>query len=207
MENLNIWNNNQDIDLKFTKQVRVPGRQPFTSIDTYELIRLATKEFGTYGDGFGISSMAWSEKEVGDTTMLILDAVFSYKEVSFPYRNMIKYIYKTKAGYLKIDEDAPKKVITNTVAKCLSMLGFGASAYLGMFEDENYINEMINSQEILIQPNDVNKLIKGINYYKVSKDEVLKHFVISHLKDLPQRELQECEALIKKLGEVKDESQ
>lgn len=204
MENLEIWNKNQDVDIKFTKQVRVTGKPNFTNLDSYKLLEMATEQFGEYGKGFGIKTMAWSEKEVDDTTLLILDAVFFFDGGEFPYRNSLKYIYKTKSGYMKIDEDAPKKLITNTVAKCLSMLGFGASVYLGMFEDDSYINEMINSQAILIQPNDVNKLLKGINYYKVSKEEVLKHFHITHLKDLPQNELNEAEALIKKLGE-KDE--
>jgi len=206
MENLQLWNKVQDVEIKFTKQVRVAGKQPFTNIDTYELIRMATEQFGEYGKGFGIKSMEWSEKEVQDTTLLILDAVFFFEGGEFPYRNSLKSIYKTKSGYMFIDEDAPKKLITNTIAKCLSMIGFGASVYLGMFEDQDYINEMMSSQVTLIQPNDVNKLLKGINYYKVSKDEVLTHFTISHLKDLPQSELNEAEALIKKMGEKKDES-
>jgi len=206
MENLQLWNKVQDVDIKFTKQVRVAGKQPFTNIDTYELIRMGTEQFGEYGKGFGIKSMEWSEKVVEDTTLLILDVVFFFEGGEFPYRNSLKSVYRTQKGYMMIDEDAPKKLITNTVAKCLSMIGFGASVFLGMFEDENYINEMMSSQVTLIHPNDVNKLLKGINYYKVNKDEVLKHFTISHLKDLPQSELHEAEALIKKMGEKKDES-
>ena len=198
--NLELWNSVYDVDLKFTKQVRVPGKQPFTSIDTYQLIKMATEKFGEYGKGFGIKSMSWSEKEVGDTTLTMLDVIFFFPGGEFPYRNSLKSVYKTKAGYMMIDEDAPKKIITNTIGKCLSMLGFGAAVYLGEFEDQEYMNELMASQETLINPADVQKLIKGINYYKVDKAEVLKHFVITHLKELPAAELQECEALIKRLG-------
>lgn len=203
MENLKLWNEVQDVELKFTKQVRVAGKQPFVNVDTYELLRMATEQFGSYGKGFGIKSMEWSEKKVGDTTLLVLDVIFFYPDGEFPYRNSLKYIYKTKSGYLMVDEDAFKKIITNTIGKCLSMVGFAASVYLGLFDDQGYIDEMVASQETLISPADVQKLLKGINYYKVDKDQVLKHFVLTHLKDLPQNEMHEAEALIKKLGGVK----
>ena len=200
MKNLELWNSVSDVNLDFTKQVRVPGKQPFTNIDSYEIIRMATDKFGPYGKGFGIESMIWSEKEYGDTTMLILDVKFFYPDGKFPYRNMIKSVYKTKSGYLMVDEDSAKKIITNTIAKCLSLIGFGASVYLGMFDDQEYMSEMMSSREELISPTEVQKLIKGINYYKVDKKLVLDHFIITHLKDLPKSELNEAEAFIKKLG-------
>ncbi len=201
MENIELWNSVSDVNLKYTKRVNVPGKTAFTNIDSYELIRMATEKFGSYGKGFGIKSMAWSENQVEDTVLLVLDCLFFFPGGEFPYRTAIKSIYKAKAGYMVIDEDAPKKIITNTIAKCLSMIGFGANVYLGMFEDEAYINEMVHSQIQVIQPNDVNKLLKGINYYKVNKEEVLKHFGINHLKDLPMASINEAEALIKKLSE------
>lgn len=201
MKDIEIWNKVADVDMRFTKKVNVPGKTPFTNIDTYELIRMATEQFGSYGKGFGIKAMEWSEKQVEDTTLLILDCVFFFPDGEFPYRTSIKSIYKAKAGYMMIDEDAPKKIITNTIAKCLSMIGFGASVYLGMFEDESYVSEMVHSQIVVIQPTDVNKLLKGITYYKVDKDVILNHFGITHLKDLPLAKMQEAEALIKKLGD------
>ncbi len=205
MENLKLWNNNQDVDIKFTKKVNVPGKQPFTSIDTYELIRMATKEFGEYGKGFGIKSMVWKEQEFGETVLLTLDALFFFDGGEFPIRNSLKQVYKTKSGYLMVDEDAPKKIMTNTIAKALSYLGFGASAYLGMFEDDNYINEMLSGAIVVIQPMDVQKLLKGISYYESDKNKVLSTFGITHLKDLPQAKLNECESFIKEIGTKKKE--
>lgn len=201
-ENLKLWNDVSDVDINFTKKVNVSGKTPFTNIDSYKLIEMATEQFGSYGKGFGIKSMSWSERQVETTTLLVLDVVFFYPDGEFPYRTSIKSIYKAKAGYIIIDEDAPKKIITNTVAKCLSMIGFGASVYLGKFEDDAYINEILSSQVPVIAPIDVQKILKGINYYKVDKSRVLSHFGITHLKDLPSSKLQECEAFIKKLGDV-----
>ena len=54
----------------------------------------------------------------------------------------MKLMYKTAKGYDKVDEDAYKKIITNTIGKSLSYLGFGADVYMGKFEDANYIQEI-----------------------------------------------------------------
>lgn len=56
--------------------------------------------------------------------------------------NSLKLMYKTSKGYDKVDEDAYKKIITNTIGKSLSYLGFGADVYMGKFEDAAYLNEI-----------------------------------------------------------------
>jgi len=204
MTDIEIWNKNSDVNLKFTKKVNVPGKTPFTNIDTYELLRMATEQFGSYGKGFGIKEMSWSERQVEDTTLLVLDSVFFFPGGEFPYRTSLKSIYKAKAGYMVIDEDAPKKLITNTIAKCLSMIGFGASVYLGLWEDEIHMNELVHSQIVVVSQDEVNKLLQGISYYKIDKAVVLSHFGLSHLKDLPKASLEEAKAFIKEIGGKKD---
>ena len=144
--------------------------------------------------------MRWSSRQIGDTIQDVLDAVFFFPGGEFPYRNVISSVYKTKGGYLKIDDDYAKKVITNTIAKCLSMIGFGADVYMGQFDCAEYMAELYGEQVQLVTPDDIGKLLKGMNYYSVPKDEILKHFNISHIKDLPRASMSECEALIKKLS-------
>jgi len=200
-EDLKLWEAVQDVDLKFTKQVNVSGKPNFTNIDTYELIRMATEQFGSYGKGWGIKDMSWSSRTVGETTQDILDVIFFFPGGEFPYRNILTSIYKTKSGYLKIDDDSAKKLQTNTIAKCLSLIGFGSSIYRGQFEDAGYMAELYADQVELIPPQDVQKLIKGIGFYKVNKEDVLKQFNISHLKDIEKSELNKVEAFIKKLSE------
>lgn len=203
-ENLALWNKVYDVDPKMTKQVRVNGKQPFTNIDTYELIRMATEQFGEYGKGFGVKDLSWSYRTFDKTEITSLDVTFFYPDGEFPYRNELKSAYQTQKGYMMVDEDAPKKLITNTIAKCLSMLGFGASVYMGKFEDQEYMAELLASQVELIAPAEVGKLLKGIEYYKVDKETVLKNFSITHLKELPKSELSVCEAYIKKIGTKTD---
>lgn len=203
-ETLALWNDVFDVDPKMTKQVRVNGKQPFTNIDTYELIRMATEQFGEYGKGFGLRDLSWSYRQFDKTEITSLDVTFFFPEGEFQYRNELKSAYMTQKGYMMIDEDAPKKIITNTIAKCLSMLGFGASVYMGKFEDQEYMAELMASQVEVISPADVGKLLKGIAYYKTDKDSVLKKFLITHLKDLPKSELNVCEAFIKEIGTKSD---
>ena len=198
-------------DPKFTKKVSVSGKQDFTNIDTYYIVGELTKQFGLMGTGFGLAGLNYRELTIGDTILLILQADFWYKKddkaTSFPITNSIKLSYKTKNGYLMVDEDAFKKIETNTLAKAASKIGFGTDVYLGLFEDGAYMTELMYDAVQSVQPTDVSKLLKGINYYKADKELILKHFMISHLKDLPLAKMEEAEALIKKLStkEVKNE--
>jgi hypothetical protein len=208
IENTKIWDSNFDVAPEFTKRVTVNGRQPFTNIDTYYLLQQATKEFGSYGKGFGLSSLEWSEKEFKDGTILMyLDAVFFYNGAEFPIRNSLKYVYNTKGGYLKIDEDAPKKLLTNTIAKSLSYIGFGASVYMGKFDDFAYVDEL--SKELtLISTKQRQEITKLIDEAKVDLIKFNESFSISKLTDLKESDFNKAIAMLQaKLRKIKkDES-
>jgi hypothetical protein len=204
-----IWEKNFDVNPRFTKKVSVAGKPSFTNIDTYYLLEVATKQFGAYGSGFGISKAEWSEREFKDGTILmIINAIFFYyddagERQEFPIRNSLKYVYNTKQGYLKIDEDAPKKLMTNTISKALSYLGFGASIYMGMWEDFAYINEvsadftMINNDQRV----EISKLIQDTDTDLAKFNE---SFGIGKLTDLPISQYNKAIALLNsKLNKMK----
>ncbi len=139
-----LWHTVKKIDPRYTKQVTTAGRQPFTNIDAYHLIEKATEQFGAYGGGWGIKEMSLDEVSMGDTALIKLTGTFFYPAGAFPVVNAIKLQYKTSKGYSKIDEEAYKKVVTNTIGKALSYLGFGADVYMGKFEDAAYVEEVAN---------------------------------------------------------------
>jgi len=114
----------------------------YTNIDTYYLIERATEQFGAYGSGFGLKELHIDEVPLGDTVLVKLHGSFYYPDGSFPVYNALKLVYKTSKGYNKVDEDAYKKIITNTIGKALSYLGFGADVYMGKFEDAAYVQEV-----------------------------------------------------------------
>lgn len=126
---------------QYTKRVNVQGKQAFTNIDTYYLIEEATKAFGLFGKGWGLKSTQYEKETIGETILLVLHATFFFRDGEFPISNAIKMAYKTKAGYMQIDEDAWKKLETNTIAKALSRIGFGADVYMGEFDDAAYVQE------------------------------------------------------------------
>lgn len=140
-ENLKLWDAVKKVDPKFCKNVSVSGKQPFTNIDAYYLIQLATAQVGPMGRGFGLKDVTIDEVHMGDTILLKLSGLFYHGDSEFPAFNAIKLMYKTSKGYDKIDEDAYKKIYTNTIGKMLSYVGYGADVYMGKFEDQQYVQE------------------------------------------------------------------
>ena len=187
-------------DPKYCKQVSVNGKQPFTNIDTYYLIEEATKAFGFFGKGWGLKNINYEYMDVGDTKLCILHATFFFPQGEFPITNSLKMVYKTKNGYIMIDEDVYKKLETNTIAKALSRIGFGSDVYKGKFDDQTYINDAFNAHEVC-SPQQQQELRKLLGYYGVNAMEVNKHFIISTLAELPAGKYNEAVAFIQQLGE------
>ena len=191
-------------DPKYTKSVKVAGKVPFTNIDTYYLIDEATKRFGFYGKGFGLKDISYEYMDIADTKVAIIHATFFFPDGSFPITSSDKFVYKTKAGYDMIDTDIFKKLETNTLAKALSKIGFGADVYRGKFEDYNYVDEAANTHA-LCSHEQQQKLRKGLGYYQVEVGKINTHFSIATLADLLAKDYNEAEALVVSLSTRKKE--
>ena len=142
--NLALWEKVEKTDPDYTKPVTVSGRR-FTTIDAYYQIKLATEQFGLYGQTWGLKDTHIEFKEMADKVILALyNAVFYYPDGQFEVHNAIKIQYVTNGGkgYTKVDEDFAKKLETDTLTKCLSKLGFNADIFLGKFDDARYVNEL-----------------------------------------------------------------
>lgn len=50
------------------------------------------------------------------------------------------FVGQNKRGFFT-DEEAPKKSMTDAISKALSMVGFAADVYLGLFDDNKYVND------------------------------------------------------------------
>ena len=143
-DNLALWKKVEKTDPDYTKKVTVNSRT-FTTIDAYYQIKLATEQFGLYGQTWGLKNTNIEFKEMADKTILALyNAIFFYPDGQFEVHNAIKVQYVTNAGkgYTKIDDDFAKKLETDTLTKCLSKLGFNADVFLGRFDDDRYVNEL-----------------------------------------------------------------
>jgi len=144
-DNLDLWSSVEKTDEAYTKKAK-KGAHHFTSIAPTYQFKKATEVFGPYGKGWGIDteSEKFSTIEIGDTILINYDAVLYFPEGKFPIHATEKLAYKTQgaSGYLKVDDEARKKVVTNAITKGLSMLGFNADIFMGMFDDIEYVNNL-----------------------------------------------------------------
>jgi len=143
--NLAIWDQVEKTDLAYAKKVNQRGG--YTAISPQYQLKQATKVFGSYGKGFGLSESDFDISLFESLGVVMHKAKFFYvqdgERVEFPISNAIQAT--TGAGDKKrVDVDFAKKVETNTVSKALSKLGFNADVFMGMFEDNQYMQELSN---------------------------------------------------------------
>lgn len=153
-DNMKIWDAVEKSDTKYTKADDTGANRGMTSINGVYLMKRATEIFGSIGIGWGFNILeerlddcfVITTKDNGEvmTKTHTIKIELWYKQgaeigklVNFGHT---KYIYKSKYG-VTVDEEAPKKSLTDAIKKCLSMLGFCADIHMGEFEDREYLAE------------------------------------------------------------------
>jgi len=145
MNNLTLWDSVSRTDPKHTK-IAKKGQFSFTSISPVSQFKEATKAFGIQGIGWGVvvDSEKFQKETFEETIILTYDAVLFFiydgQRGEIPIHAQEKACYRTQGekGYLKIDDEVRKKVVTNAKTKGLSELGFNADIFMGMFDDSEY---------------------------------------------------------------------
>lgn len=137
-----IWNLVSETDPNHTKVVDQRGG--FTAICGYYQISRATALWGPMGHKWGYHYT----REIFQG-VVIIDLVLYYPmdpngedlgEIPTTASNQMFTIDKN--GNQRVDEDAPKKAITDAITKALSMLGFSADVFTGMYDDNKYIADL-----------------------------------------------------------------
>lgn len=149
---MQLWDAVQATDPSATKEATVSG-QKITSISGQHMIRRATEMFGPVGIGWGWSVVeerfdqggpVRNDKgevlgqEVGHTVRIRLWFELNGKRGEVEQYGCTPFAYKSKWG-ITTDTEAPKKSLTDAIKKALSMLGFSADIFLGMFDDREYV--------------------------------------------------------------------
>ena len=144
-DNLDLWNAVADIDPEHTKPITGKDYKG-TSPNPQYIIKLATEHLGPVGKGFGWNVIDDGINAFGETSIHFCRIRFWWRDGDEirEYENygQTKMAYKTQQGYIKVDEDAPKKSLTDAIVKCLSHLGFAANIFLGRWDDSGYVNEV-----------------------------------------------------------------
>jgi len=163
-DNLKLWESVSKTDPSATKNANVGGRDQ-TSINGYWMIKQATDKFGLLGIGWGYEVLEerWDngaliavkvtneenrlEQSKTHTIKIKLWYVIDGKKGEVIQYGHTPAIYRSKYG-VSDDGEAPKKSLMDAIKKSLSMLGFSADIFTGMFEDENYVNQLKIESEI-----------------------------------------------------------
>ena len=135
--NLELWETVSTTDPKYTKKVNQRGG--FTAIAAQSQVQKATEVFGIMGHGWGVENESFTVVE--GTTMVLYTANLWYKfntrAGSIPIHSSIKY-----GANGRYDDDFSKKVATDALTKGLSKLGFNADVFMGLFDDNKYVNDV-----------------------------------------------------------------
>jgi hypothetical protein len=112
----------------------------------YWIVERLTEEFGPCGIGWGFSIINERFERFSDTDSLHVASVrFWY--VMDGKRGELEQIGQTKASYVSskgafiLDEDAPKKSVTDALVKCASYIGFAGDIFSGRWDDSKYVAE------------------------------------------------------------------
>jgi hypothetical protein len=158
---MRIWDALKTTDPRHTKEVGF-GRK-FTSIDAQWQLQRMTEQFGPVGEGWGYtcvhSIQTMNPQDVHPLVLAVVDVTIWWgtpmvmAEENKPLRIISNNSYGPiratcelygpfKEGKMRLDDDAPKKAMTDALTKGLSHLGLSADVFLGMYDDNKYVAKL-----------------------------------------------------------------
>lgn len=182
-KNMQLWQSVCVTDPSAVKPIT--GKQyKGNSPKPYWLIEQATKAFGPCGIGWGIEVVSERFERFGDTESLHIALVRVWydldgKRGAIEQMGQTRSSYVTSSGKFTVDEDAPKKSVTDGMVKCLSMLGFAGDIFSGQWDDSKYVawaaeetkkrnEELISDQQVseiamLLEGRDFEAFLKWVS--------------------------------------------
>ena len=143
--NLETWDRFADIDPAFTKTITGKDYKG-TSPNPHYVIQCLTEMFGPVGQGFGWNVIAEDIQSFGDTTVHWCRISFWHNDRANTFeaygQTKMSYMTRGNSPYLKVDEDAPKKSLTDAITKAASQIGVAAGIFLGRWDDSKYVAEV-----------------------------------------------------------------
>lgn len=150
-DNLRLWTRFADIDPQHTKPITGKAYKG-TSPKPQYIVQLLTEMFGPVGQGFGWNVVAEGFTPLGDEVLHWCRIRFWWAEKEaaaleaniFEAYGQTKALMKTKNG-LMMDEDAPKKSLTDAITKAASQIGIASNLFMGRWDDSRYV-EAVNEE-------------------------------------------------------------
>jgi hypothetical protein len=134
-DNKIYWDQLKKTDPKYTKRIN-KGFGEITTIDPQWQIGKMTEVFGPVGVGWGYKvQYTYTDQLVfAEVSVWSQDSTYTYG----PVCSVQKLWRKTGA----LDDEAPKKAMTDAMTKALSHLGMSADVFLGMFDNSKYVEKV-----------------------------------------------------------------
>ena len=134
---MQIWDKLKKTDPKYTKPFGKFGKE-LTTVDPQYQIQMMTSMFGPVGKGWKytveykyLDGLVFAEVSI----KYYLDSKWYEYGPVCSVQNLFK-----KNGSL--DDEAPKKAMTDAMTKAFSHLGMSADVFLGMFDDSKYVESL-----------------------------------------------------------------
>ena len=143
MDKMQLWNSVCVTDPQAVKPIT--GKQyKGNSPKPYWIIQRATETFGPCGQGWGVEIKHERFERFGETEALHVAQVRVWymqdgKRCEIEQMGQTRAAYVSAGGKYIVDEDAPKKSVTDGMVKCLSMLGFAGDIFSGQWDDSKYV--------------------------------------------------------------------
>lgn len=159
--NMRIWEAVPKTDRAYTQNANVGGNKQ-TSVNGLYMVKLATEVLGPIGESWGyqITSERYDNTKPvmiksdsgleimkdGDSIVweqnhtCLLTLWHGNRENTIQQFGHTKYRYmKSDGSKMIIDDEAPKKSVTDALKKCLSLIGVCSDVYMGLFDDQSYV--------------------------------------------------------------------
>ena len=113
----------------------------------YWIVERMTDEFGPCGIGWGFTILSERFERFGEgkTAEVLHIASVRLWYMLDGKRGELEQVGQTRASYTTskdkflVDEDAPKKSVTDALVKCASYLGFAGDIFSGRWDDSKYV--------------------------------------------------------------------
>jgi hypothetical protein len=137
-KNMEIWNVLNKTNPNFTKPLPGYGGKKLTTIDPMYQIQMMTERFGPVGKGWKYNV----EYKYQDGLIFAEVCVQYYQDHKWYEYGPVCSVQNLSKSNNKLDDEAPKKAMTDAMTKAFSHLGMSADVFLGKFDDSKYVENL-----------------------------------------------------------------
>lgn len=191
--NRSLWDSVKSISSDHIKQANIGG-QNMLSVGAIPMIEAMTAAFGPIGQNWWYEikeerfdntkpmmiggapvvvdgATIWEQTH---TILINLHIDFGGGAKSYPHFGHTPYRYASSGGKIIVDQEAPKKSLTDALKKCLSLLGVAADVYSGALDNPEYAAQVDDEIKIKKADSDAQKTDEMLVEMKLTLDSTLR---------------------------------